>query len=325
VPILILAKWIRDGKIEGEANYVRTYELKRRIESSMLRPPFKPKGDGGICGSLTSKQKARNLTRPIFIEPQGEGIFRVNLPYYEPLLQEYREKYLKEYSTDYKKLFPDKEPDWGALPSKDQTEYEESRPTLSALELMDEIHNLLAPIDQALRERQQAIAELTESNDKLQSELFALRAAFQERRESRRLVQRWTAIDETHNQKKEIVMIDSFSKRNNKIKTLILLVVCGLSAIASVVVGIDDNPPGVLLALFAAIAFILAFSHPWRTARKFIFLLFASILGFVLFIILNIILDTAAQDPATADALQDLMQSPIVDALRSSVKITSAL
>ena len=65
-------------------------------------------------------------------------------------------------------------------------------------------------------------------------------------------------------------MIDAFSTRNNKFKTLILLVVCGLLAIASIFVGIDDNPSGVLLALFSAITFILAFSHPWRTTRKFI-------------------------------------------------------
>jgi hypothetical protein len=44
------------------------------------------------------------------------------------------------------------------------------------------------------------------------------------------------------------------------------------------------------------------------------FLLLASVLGFVLYIILNIILDTAAQDPTTAGALQDLLQSPVVDA-----------
>ena len=44
------------------------------------------------------------------------------------------------------------------------------------------------------------------------------------------------------------------------------------------------------------------------------FLLLASILGFVLFIILNIILDTVAQDPANTGTLQDLLQSPAVDA-----------
>jgi drug/metabolite transporter (DMT)-like permease len=103
-------------------------------------------------------------------------------------------------------------------------------------------------------------------------------------------------------------LIDAFSTPHNRIKTLILLAICGLSAIAAAAVGIDDNPPGILLAFLAATAFVLAFVHPWRTARKFIFLLLASILGFVLFIILNIILDTVAQNPATTGALQDLLQ-----------------
>ena len=96
--------------------------------------------------------------------------------------------------------------------------------------------------------------------------------------------------------------------------TRILLAICGLLAVAAGVVGIDDNLPGILLAFLAATTFVLAFVHTWRTARKFMFLLLASVLGFVLYIILNIILDTAAQDPATAGALQDLLQSPIVNA-----------
>ena len=110
-------------------------------------------------------------------------------------------------------------------------------------------------------------------------------------------------------------MIDASSTPRNRIKTLILLVICGLSAIASAVVGIDDNLPGILLAFLAATAFVLAFAHPWRTARKFMFLLLASVLGFVLFVILNIIFDSVAQDPATSGALQDLIQSPAIDAL----------
>jgi hypothetical protein len=35
---------------------------------------------------------------------------------------------------------------------------------------------------------------------------------------------------------------------------------------------------------------------------------------------MNIFLDTAAQDPATAGALQDLLQSPIVNAFRTYPK-----
>jgi len=110
-------------------------------------------------------------------------------------------------------------------------------------------------------------------------------------------------------------MSDAFSTPSNRIKALILLAICGLLAIAAVVVGIDDNPPGILLAFLAATAFVLAFAHTWRTARKFMFLLLASVLGLVLFVILNIILDTVAQNPATSGALQDLIQSPFANTL----------
>jgi signal transduction histidine kinase len=110
-------------------------------------------------------------------------------------------------------------------------------------------------------------------------------------------------------------MTGALSTPLNRKTTLILLAICGLLAIAAVLVGIDDNPPGVLLAFLAATAFVLAFVYPWRTAKKFMFLLLASVLGFVLYIILNIVLDTAAQNPATAGALQALLQSPVADAV----------
>ena len=45
------------------------------------------------------------------------------------------------------------------------------------------------------------------------------------------------------------------------------------------------------------------------------FLLLASVLGFVLYIILNIILDTVTQNPANTGTLQDLLQSPAIDAV----------
>jgi uncharacterized membrane protein (UPF0136 family) len=101
--------------------------------------------------------------------------------------------------------------------------------------------------------------------------------------------------------------------------TLILLAICGLLAIAAVAVGIDDNLPGILLALVAATAFVLAFAHPWRTARKFMFLLLASILGFGLFIILSIMLDSVTQDPSASGALRELIESPAMNALNTII------
>ena len=57
-------------------------------------------------------------------------------------------------------------------------------------------------------------------------------------------------------------MTSAFSPPKNRKMMLILLAICGLLAIAAVVVGIDDNLPGILLALLAATAFVLAFVHP---------------------------------------------------------------
>ena len=116
-------------------------------------------------------------------------------------------------------------------------------------------------------------------------------------------------------------MIAASSTPHDRIKTLILLAVCGLLAVAAAAVGIDDNLPGLLLAFLAATAFVLAFVHPWRTARKFVLLLLASVLGFLLYIALNIVLDTAVRGPATAGALRDLLQSPVVEALSVMIAI----
>jgi hypothetical protein len=104
-------------------------------------------------------------------------------------------------------------------------------------------------------------------------------------------------------------MKNSFSP-NNRIKTFILLAICVLSAIGAVVIGIDDNLPGILLAFLAATCFILAFVHPWCTPRKFLFLLLAAVLGLILFVALFILIDITAQNPVTPLALRELTESP---------------
>ncbi len=121
--------------------------------------------------------------------------------------------------------------------------------------------------------------------------------------------------------------MEAFSTPRNKLITLVLLAACGLLTIASVVVGINDNPPGVILALLSAITLILAFAHPWRDAKRFFFLFLASVIGFVLFIIMSIVSESLLQNPAASRMLKNLIQSPMNDTLSliSSMIFTAAL
>ena len=102
-------------------------------------------------------------------------------------------------------------------------------------------------------------------------------------------------------------MIDAFSTPRNRIRTLVLLALCGLSAIAAVAIGIDDNPPGILLAFLAGTAFVLAFVHPWRTPRQFRRLLYASALGFVLFALLHNMFEAIAMNLGGPGLVQGLL------------------
>jgi hypothetical protein len=102
-------------------------------------------------------------------------------------------------------------------------------------------------------------------------------------------------------------MMDALSTPRNRIRTLILLVICGLSAIAAAAVGISDNPPGILLAFLAATAFVLAFVHPWRTSRQFRRLLYAQALGFVVFGLLHNVFEAIASDLGGSGLVHDLL------------------
>ena len=185
VPVLILENWVRGERQEGVANYVRTKDLARRLESSKLVAGFKPKATSNILAALTKIQNGRNLTRPPLIESQGRGICWINLPRYEPLFQEHRQIYRERYPEDYRKLFPEGEPEWErpSLPKK-RAKRKEGEPIPSESEMQDEIHSLLAPLEQALREREQTIERLAEENAQLQVDWVAMQAALQEKQKA---------------------------------------------------------------------------------------------------------------------------------------------
>ena len=89
-------------------------------------------------------------------------------------------------------------------------------------------------------------------------------------------------------------MLKALSTPRNRSRSLMLLAVCGVLAFAASVLGISDNPPGLVLAFLSTIAFVLAFVHPWRTSKQFLFLVYASGLGFVIFVILHNVFEVIA-------------------------------
>jgi hypothetical protein len=103
-------------------------------------------------------------------------------------------------------------------------------------------------------------------------------------------------------------MLEVLSTPRNRTLMFVFLAICCVSATAAGVVGISDNPPGILLAFGAAATFILAFVHPWRTARQFRRLLYASLLGLVIFGILHNVFEAVASKAASGGALQSLLQ-----------------
>lgn len=191
IPVLILENWVRGRREKDAANYVRTKALARRLEKSGLVSPFKPKGTSNILGALGAIQGDRNLSRPPLIEFKGNGMSWVNLPHYEPLLQEYRQKYCELYPEEYEKLFSEGEPEWGASSASNvRAEAGQTKSRLPGSQEGDEIESLLAPVEHAMRDQQQAVARLTKENQKLKVELVALQSVLRAGRETpeRRIV-----------------------------------------------------------------------------------------------------------------------------------------
>lgn len=104
-------------------------------------------------------------------------------------------------------------------------------------------------------------------------------------------------------------MIEALSTPRNKNRTFILLAVCGVLAIAAAAIGIDDNPPGLLLAFLSASAFVLAFVHPWRASKQFLYLIYASVLGFIVFAVLHNVFDFVASKSGGSGLVPGLLNS----------------
>jgi hypothetical protein len=103
-------------------------------------------------------------------------------------------------------------------------------------------------------------------------------------------------------------MLQGWATPRGRTWTLIFLALCGAAAIAAVLLGVSDYPPGIFLALAAGVAFVLAFVHPWRTPGQFGRLLLASALGLFLFGILHNVFEALAGLAANIPVLHGLLE-----------------
>jgi hypothetical protein len=76
-------------------------------------------------------------------------------------------------------------------------------------------------------------------------------------------------------------------EHKHRYSTLALIAVGCACLAVGLVIGIGDNPPGLVLVYVAVSAWILAFAHRWRRAKSFLILLAASLVGFPLFVVLH--------------------------------------
>lgn len=64
-------------------------------------------------------------------------------------------------------------------------------------------------------------------------------------------------------------MFESFESPHQRV-SVILVVLSVASAVGAVLVGVDDNPPGVALAALGGIMCVTAFVHHWRSPKRFL-------------------------------------------------------
>ena len=97
------------------------------------------------------------------------------------------------------------------------------------------------------------------------------------------------------------------STKSSRKASFILLAICCVSLVAAFLIGIDDNPPGLLLCLIAAAAFFLAFVHTWRKAKYFLILSGASLIGIFFFAVLHNVFYGLGQMAADIIVLKHLL------------------
>ena len=76
------------------------------------------------------------------------------------------------------------------------------------------------------------------------------------------------------------------NKSNRKVM-FTFLAISIISLAIAFIIGIADNPPGLLLCFIGVVALILVFVHRWRKAKNYLILFVVSLIGFAVFAVLH--------------------------------------
>jgi hypothetical protein len=122
----------------------------------------------------------------------------------------------------------------------------------------------------------------------------------------------------------EVIVLASLATPQNRRITQLLSAAAGVLLLAGLLVGVSDNPPGIVLVSLASVAIVAAAVHPWRAPKPFIVLLVASILGFVVMAMLHNLLGGVAGLMSEGNVLRLLLQGVGVAAFFLAVLILPA-
>ena len=107
-------------------------------------------------------------------------------------------------------------------------------------------------------------------------------------------------------------MLEAFATRQDRRRTFVLLALCAALAGGTVLITrLDFNPVGLrgLLAFLAACAIVLAFTHPWKTTRKYVRLVYVSAAGLAACVVLTNVFEALAGAAGDAGRLHGVLDA----------------
>jgi hypothetical protein len=119
-------------------------------------------------------------------------------------------------------------------------------------------------------------------------------------------------------------MLSSVATPQNRRITLLLSATAGALVLAGLLVGVSDNPPGILLMALASVAVVVAAVHPWRAPKPFVTLCLASVLGFVALVVIHNLLHGVAGLMSDGNVMRLLVQGVGVAAFLVAILVLPA-